>query len=257
MKPAARVLVFDIETSLAIYAAYPSNKPQFLSAENMLQDWFMICVGWQWEGSSKVNSVSVLDDPKRFKRCPTDDYHVVKRLHQVISEADAIVGHNMQRFDWKKFLSRVIYHKLPPLPQPKIIDTLKEVKRAAFSHNKLSFINKKLSISEKLHHDYDMWLKILNGDAKAVRNCVKYCRGDITSTMELYLRLKPYMPSGSLPNQNLWRADGIECCRACSGEEINKRGTRTTRTGKYQMYQCKDCGAWMQGRKSLKSVNIR
>lgn len=252
-----KTLIFDIETSLAIYAAYPSNKPQFLSHHNMIKDWFMICFSWHWEDHSKSHVYSLLDDMPRFQKDPSDDYAVVSKLHDIISDADAIVGHNMQRFDWKKFMSRVIYHKLPPLPQPKIIDTLKEAKRCAFSHNSLSHLTKHLNIELKDSHSPDMWMRIIQGDKEAVKECVKYCRQDVIATTELYKRLKPYMPSTALPNANLWRGDGVECCVACGSTDIINRGFRLRNSGKYKAYTCNCCGKWMQGKKNYKTVGIK
>ncbi len=193
---------------------------------------------------------------KRFKRDPFDDYHIVKTIHEVLSEADVIIGHNMQGFDWKKLMARIIYHNLPPLNPPKIIDTLKEARKFKFTSNKLSSLCKHLGIEQKLEHSKDMWLRILKGDQSAIREAVKYCRGDIVSTMALYKRLRPYMTT-TVVNQNLWRAKEIECCVACSSEHLKKNGFKVTTAGKFQAYLCMDCGKWMYGTKSIKRVSIK
>lgn len=256
MTPQPKTLVLDIETSLAIYAAYPSNKPQYLGHKNMLKDWFIICFGWQWEGADKVHKYSLLNDPKRFKHDPTDDYAVVKKMHEVISDCDAIVGHNMSRFDWGKFMARVIYHGLPPVTQPKIIDTLKQAKKFKFSHNSLDYLTKYLKISEKREHSGDMWLRILRGDKSAIKECIEYCGDDIPATMALYQRLKPHMPATALPNHNVWRGDGVDCCRACGSTDIIQQGWCYSRTTKKKQWRCKQCGSWSTSKKSVKTVLI-
>lgn len=254
-QPAPKTLIFDIETSPTVVATYGIHE-QHVTYDNVIREWFMICAAWQWEGSTKVNAVSLLDDEKRFKKDPFDDYHVVKTMHDILSEAEVIVGHNMQGFDWKKLVARMIYHKLPPLNPPKIIDTLKEARKFKFTSNKLSSLCKHLGLELKQEHAKDMWLRILKGETAAVKEAVKYCKGDISATVALYLRLRPYMAS-SVVNHNLWRGDGIECCPKCGGVHIVSRGFRLTTSGKYKRYQCQDCGAWCQGNKSVKRVSIK
>jgi len=254
-QPEPKTLVFDIETSLDILAAY-GLKEQYHSPSNIIQDWFVICVAWKWLGCKRVYDFSILDDIKRWVNDHSDDYAVVKRLHEVLSDAEIIVGHNVQNFDWKKFMARVIYHGLPPIDRPLIVDTLKEARKIAkFTSNKMDYLAKHLKIENKLHHAPDMWLRILRGEAAAVKEAVKYCRGDIATTEALYLRLRPYMASH--PNRNLWRGDGIECCPKCGGEHLNKHKARFTTTGKYMQYHCQDCGGYCQGTKRIKAVKIK
>lgn len=257
MKLGAKELFLDIENSLNIYAAYPSNKPQYLRPENLLQDWFIICLAWKWGEHGKVHDVSLLDDPKRFKKDHTDDYHVVKTVRDVLAECDMVCGHNLKKFDFRKITARIAFHGLEPLPPIKIVDTLKEAKRHDFSHNGLDFLTSKFGFDRKLSHDKNMWLRILKGEEKAIKEAVKYCRGDIPGLVKLYYKLRPYMPNSSVQNANLWRADGIECCPKCSSDDIMKRGTRPTLTGRYNRYQCNECGSWMQGNKAVKRTGIK
>ncbi len=254
-RPAPKAVIFDIETSLSVVATY-DLKPDYINPENIIHDWFMICFCWKWLGGSRIYDSSLLDDMKRYKKNPCDDYGVVKRLYEVLSEAEMMIGHNVASFDWKKFMARVIYHGLPPIDRPLVVDTLKEARKIAkFTSNKMSYLAKHLGVENKLHHAGDMWLRILRGEAAAVREAVTYCRGDIVTTEALYLKLRPYMMNH--PNQNLWRGDGIECCTNCSSDNVIGAGTRYTVAGKYQRYQCKDCGHWMRGTKTSKRVSIK
>jgi DNA polymerase elongation subunit (family B) len=254
--PEPRTIIFDIETSLDIIAAY-GLKEQYHSPNNIIQDWGMICFSWKWLGGSRIYDFSLVDDMKRFKKDPHDDYAVVKRLHEVLSDAEVMVGHNVQNFDWKKFMARVIYHGLPPIDRPMVIDTLKEARKIAkFTSNKMDYLARHLKIENKLHHAGDMWLRILRGEAAAVKEAVEYCRGDVRTTEALYLRLRPYM-SQSHPNMNIWRGNGIECCTKCGSDNLSNAGWRMTTTGKYQRIKCGDCGTHMQGTKRIKGVKIK
>lgn len=207
----------------------------------------MICFGWKWLGSDKVYTYSLTDDMKRFKKDPSDDFSVVKRLYDVIKCADIIVGHNMAGFDWKKFYARVIYYGLPPIAKPEIVDTLKQARKLAyFTSNKMAYLTKHLRIGEKPKHSSDMWLRILRGDAQAVQEAAIYCSGDVIETEKMYQRLLPYMEDH--PNVGLWRADGIDACRNCGSDHLAVGASRVTKSGKYKRYQCQDCGCWMKGK---------
>lgn len=252
-----KILICDIEISHDILASY-GLREQYHAPHNVLQDWFMICFAWKWLDGEAVHAYSLLSDPKRFRASHTDDRSVVTKLHSILSTADIVVGHNFDRFDWKKFMSKVIKYGLPPISKPVMIDTLKEARKmAAFTSNKLSYLNDFLDVEHvKQQHSNHMWLKILvAGDRKAIKECVTYCKGDIQATVDLYLKLRPYMDAH--PNYNLWKADGIECCPACGGEHLTKSKTRITRTGKYQQYQCQNCGKYCQGTKSIKRVTVK
>lgn len=216
----------------------------------------MICVAWKWLGGKRIYHASLLDDAKRFKKNPIDDYDVVSQLHELIQKADIIVGHNMARFDWRKFMARVIHHRLPPIARPLIVDTLKEARKvAAFTSNKMDYLAKHLGVEHKLHHAGDMWLRCLRGEAGAVKEAVEYCRGDITTTEAIYLRLRPYMENH--PNHNMFVAKGVACCRNCGSTHLVVNAHRTTLTHKYIQYKCEDCGKHSSGSKSVHKAVLR
>lgn len=255
-QPTPRTLIFDIETSHDILASY-GLREQYHSPESILQDWYIICAKWKWNGGKRIYGTSVLDDMKRFKKDNTNDYVVIKALHELMSDVDIVVGHNIHRFDWKMFYTRVMFHRLPPLKMPQFICTLKETKKISrHSSHSLKHLARYYKLtSQKIEHSRGMGIKILKGDIKATQECVDYCGGDIATTEEYYEFIKPYMIGH--PNLNLWRADGIECCVKCGDTDIQKRGFRTTVSGKFQSYQCQGCGSWMQGTRSIKRVAIR
>jgi hypothetical protein len=101
-----------------------------------------------------------------------------------------------------------------------------------------------------------MWMRIIRGEREAIKEAIPYCRGDIPPLVDLYNVLRPYTPSRRLPNMNLWRGVGIECCPKCAGENLQSRGFSITLSGRYHRFQCLDCGGWCQG-KAEKRVIIR
>jgi hypothetical protein len=257
--PAPKVLFMDEEISKTIYATYPSNKPQYLKHTDIIQDWFMICAAWRWRGAKKVNSVSLLDDSKRYKKNKFDDYHVVKTLRDVVAETDVLVGHNMANFDWKKLLERVIYHGMEPMPMPKIVDTLAMSRRVGFSYKNLDYLTKRLDISRKKDHSgNDMWMAIVQGQGEEpIKECVRYCKGDVPACEELFEKMLPYIGTSIGVNCNLVRGKGIMCCPKCSSLEYQKRGYIYTNVTQKQRYQCYDCKSWFTDGKTIRKAVMR
>jgi DNA polymerase III epsilon subunit-like protein len=257
--PGPQGLFIDIETSHLLLADYGIGRRDFrLQYDNVVSDWFMICASWQWVGGKRVYSTSLLDDEKRFKKDPHDDRHVVKALYDAVARADFLVGHNVAAFDWKKFYAKAMEYRLPPLARPVFVDTLKEARRVDFTSRKLADLCKKLGLRQKLDYPADMWLRILKGDAAAIREAVRYNRGDIPPLEDLYYFLKPYMQNH--PNHNVWRGDGVDCCPRCGNTEIKKDGKKYNQTTVRQQWRCldDDCRhVFLDGKTRLKSAKMR
>lgn len=239
-----KILIWDIETSLMGLASF-GLKNDYIQPSNILTDWHIICACWKELGKNKVYAVSTLDDPKRFARNPHDDYYVIKTLRDLIAGYDIIVHHNGDSFDIKKLNARIIYHRLPPLPPILMVDTKKEAcKIAKFSSNKLEYLAKHLGLENKLGTAPGLWLKVMRGDKKAIKDMVTYNKGDVVTLEQVYLALLPYMKS----HPNVARGDTFECPK-CGSDNVQLRGTITTRSGiTYHRYVCKECGAWSRTR---------
>lgn len=233
-----KIVLWDVEVS-GIVATTWNLYPESISHENLIDDWFMICVAWKELGKKKIEAVSVLDDPERFKRSHKDDYYVVKTVREMLEDVDILVAHN-QPFDLKMFNSRLIAHSLPPLPKILSVDTLKEVKKVArFTSHRLDFLGKKFTGEGKMHTPSGTWLKAMNGDEEAIKLMVKYNKVDIEVLEEVYNRLLPYMAS----HPNIAMPDTLNCPK-CNSNHVIKDGIRLRASGaRYQTYKCKECGA--------------
>ena len=244
------ILFWDIETSLMQMSLFSLYTNGYLNYKSILNDWYMLCASWKRLGDKKVQSVSLLDDPKRFKRDIADDYHVVKTMHEILGRADALIGHNGDKFDLKKFNARAIFHGFDPLPEIPTIDTLKIAKhKFNFTSNRLDYLAAYLRVGEKLHTSPDLWLRCLLGQKTAIRDMVKYNKVDVSVLERVYGKLAPFAPAKL--NMNLFGGKG---CPLCGSGHIQKRGTYITRTYKYQRYTCNDCGHGFRSAVSDKNV---
>lgn len=257
-----RILLYDIETGKG-YAKVPfyqlKQYSQYINPDYVERSVWMVCAAWKWLGQPYVASTSVLNDPERFKNCYWDDYHVVKTLHDLISECDILVAHNGDNFDWKMFRGRCLFHGLIPPPVPLMIDTLKIARKEfKFDSNALRFLAKHLNVTDKA--ESPDWDGVYNGDPEAIKYCEEYNRQDIRTLEGVYLKLRPYATNHANLNAIL---TGVHhhTCPKCSHWDQEARGYRYTKAGKYQQYRCRvqtgGCGGWSQNKKNLKEVTIR
>jgi hypothetical protein len=84
------------------------------------------------------------------------------------------------------------------------------------------------------------------GDNKAWSMMKKYQIQDVDLLVDLYEKLKPWIPSH--PNVNLYNQ--TSGCIVCGSKHIQSRGKSVTNTTVYQRFQCQDCGKWQRGSKS-------
>ena len=238
-----KVIIWDIETCFNIAAIFGLFEDR-TSPSNILKERYVICVAWKELNEKKTHAVSVLDDMPRFLKDPNDDYYVVKRIHEVLSGADAIVAHYGDAFDIKMFNSRVIYHKLPPLPNLIQIDTYKLAKsKFKFNSNKLDYLGTYLGVGKKMSTTPGLWMKCLQGNQSAIKEMVKYNKQDVDLLEDVYKILAPYTPN----KINRALISNTHVCPLCESSNLHKRGFTYTKTATWQRYNCTDCGHWSKG----------
>lgn len=237
-----KILLWDVENTHNIVATFGMWNVNIFH-ENILQEWFMVCASWKWLGDKNVTAVSLLDDPVRFRADHTDDYYVIACIHEVLMEADAIVAHNGDQFDLKKFNARAIKHGLSPVPPMVQIDTLKIAKaKFRFNFNKLDYLGHYLGVGQKINTDNQLWLDCLSGKRKAIREMVKYNIEDVNLLERVYNKLAPFIDTKL--NRNHFNVGERPVCPQCGEDSLQKRGFRLTRVARHQRFQCNDCGNW-------------
>ncbi len=243
-----KILYYDIETSLQTVAVFDLKYNDFIAPESIISERHLICAAWKWDGEKKVHTVSLLDDPKRYEADPHDDYHVVKTLHEVLSQADVVIGHNSDSFDNKYVETRILYHGLSPLAPITSIDTYKVAKsRFKFNSNKLDYLGGYLKVGRKKHTTSGLWMRVLHGDKNAIKEMVTYNKGDVSLLERVFLKLRPYIPNHM--SRELFGKTG---CPRCGSHKTQSRGVQRAITRIYQRFQCKDCGGWFRSLKAEK-----
>jgi predicted RNA-binding Zn-ribbon protein involved in translation (DUF1610 family) len=242
-----KTLLLDIETSPNIgytWGLYEQNVIEFID------EWKLLSVAYKWLDKDKVYAVGATNG--------LTEKDVLKEIHKAMSLADICIMHNGDRFDVRKLNARFVYHELPP-PEPyKTIDTLKVARKYfAFNSNKLTDLGKHLGLGEKVQTGgFQLWKDCMAGDERAFKKMIAYNKQDVVLLEKIYLKLRPYMTNH--PNVNVLddNDDNVLHCPACGQTRLQRRGFGTTISGKYQRYQCKDCGYWSRGR-TITTVNIK
>lgn len=240
-----KVLFLDLETT-PMTAHTWGLWDQNISINQILDHTEVMCFGAKWKGKDKVIFKSSHHHGKK---------EMLQEIHKLIDEADAVVGWNSAAFDMKHLNREFLEAGMFPPSPTKDIDLMRAVKaKFKFPSNKLDYVAQKLGVGAKVKHSgFDLWIKCMAGNNKAWKEMKEYQIQDVELLVELYDKLLPWIPAH--PNTALY--DDVEGgCTSCSSLRLERRGFAISSTGKYQRYQCKDCGSWMKGSKSEATAKL-
>ena len=239
-----KVLLIDIETTPMQVHTWGTWK-QRIGHEQVINDWFMLSYSAKWLFDSKMYS-SVLTPKEVLAK---DDSRISKELWKLFDQADILIGHNISGFDLPKAQTRFLLNKLSPPSPFQIIDTLKVAQKTfRFASNKLDYISQLMLNDRKLHTEYQLWLRCLEGDPKSLEDMLIYNRKDVLLLEEAYVFLRPYIKSH--PNMAIYQESLEPSCPNCGSANINECGHYTTTVNRYIAFRCKDCGAICRSRKT-------
>jgi hypothetical protein len=248
-----RVLTLDIETAPSLAYAWGLHD-QHIGLPQLVEPTTVLCFAAKWLDSPRVEFRSVYHDGHD---------EMVRRAHELMSEADAIVTFNGRSFDCKHLRREFILAGLtPPAPHADIDLYLAVRKQFRFLSNKLQHVAEQLGLGSKTKHTgFQLWVDCLTGDdatkAKAWRLMRAYNVQDVRLTEALYLKLLPWIPNH--PNAALHNAEHgvVSACQRCGSFNLQRRGYAVTTLGKYGRVQCTDCGAWGREAKRVAGADAR
>lgn len=257
----AKILLYDVESLPNICTAWQLGK-QYVTYENILRERELICCAYKWLGDKTVHSIAMKPDT-------AGDWEVIEHMHSIFSEADILVAHNGDRFDLPMFNARAAFYGLSPLPSIPSIDTLKVARKVfRFNSNRLDYLGAYLGCGRKLKTSLSLWLDILAGRQAlereaplednyytALNKMVRYNKQDVLLLEKVYLKLRPYMRNH--PNVSLYNTGIDFVCPNCGSDDIQARGYRVSRTGKYKRFCCNNCGGWSSTGVNEQKVELR
>lgn len=237
------VLIYDIETSPCLGWFWRSGKT-VIGAHQIRRPGKIICLSYRFT-HWKAGRVEHLKWSAK-----QSDEKMVKKFYDIAADADIIVGHNGDSFDKKWLNTRLAYYNVPTLKHTITEDTLKQTrKQFALPSFKLDFICKFFKIPGKLSTTTGMWERVLFDNCrKSLAEMVSYCDQDVLILDKLYHRIYPYVDHKI--NMAIYNNNPL-ACPECGGTNTHKRGFMYTRGGKFQRYQCTDCGNWFKDGRNL------
>lgn len=240
-----KVILLDIETS-PITAATFSLWPDSINHTHILKDWWIITICWKELGKKTIESVSVLDNKRGFNQDFSDDRYVIETFAKVLRDCDVAIGHNLKKFDLKKFNTRLIWHGLEPVPKPHVIDTLTDWKKiGSATSNRLDYLGRYFELGGKKATSKDLWVRAgINGEPDAISEMVRYCKRDVKLLEEFYLLMRPYMQTHPHIGAMMGR-DKNRSCPNCGSSKLIVSKTRYSTSGmKRVQCQCGTCHAY-------------
>ena len=166
-------------------------------------------------------------------------------IHQMMSEADAVITYNGDKFDLPKLQGAFLLQGLGPTPPVTSIDVVKAVRKFGFFVNRLAFIGPFLGVGAKIKHEgFELWVKVMEGNQPAQGRMARYCKQDVKLLEKLYLKVRPFIKDH--PHMGNVKAHQ---CGACQSTVVQSRGYRRTKSFRIQRLQCQTCGAWQDGKR--------
>ena len=170
----------------------------------------------------------------------------LKRIHRIMSQADIIVGHNVDNADVPWLRGDLhIEGQLPPLPPFKTVDTLKVLRREFKSgapFKGLDAFCQIVGLQAKTDH-YDrraMERAVTEKSTEDRARLVEYCAGDVVATQGLLDYLRPHIrnhPALFVDGEN-----AMNVCNRCGSADTlpnSKRYVANVLT--YTMLKCAHC----------------
>lgn len=234
-----RVLALDLETSpnvAHVWGLWQQN----VSIKQLLASTEVICFGARWIDEPDVVFRSVHHDGKEA---------MLAKVHEMLDEADAVMGWNSAGFDSKHLNREFIENGLLPPSPWKELDLMLAVKRVfRFPSNKLDYVAQKLGVGHKVQHSgHEMWIKCLAGDEEAWAEMKAYQIQDVDLLIDLWEKLRPWYKGPVFTAHG--ETESLSCSK-CGSTNLQRRGHQATVGGKYRKYQCQDCGGWSRSAKA-------
>lgn len=232
-----RGLVFDIET-IPGEAYFFQAKTRFIPHTMVKKPPIMACWAASWIDGKQVYSDYI--SPKEINA--RDDSRIVGSIAELMREADFVVAHHGDQFDIPWVRGRAWVHDLEPLGPVASLDTKKLSSRDfAMTHNNLDALLTVKDLGNKTKTDFSWWRDLVEldseGQAKAMRRMLRYCKRDTKKLKELLETMIPHV--NRLPR--LIDTTDTMICVYCASTNIHKRGKKRTKAYNYQQYQCNDC----------------
>ncbi len=187
--PNDKMLVYDIETSRVKAQLWWTGK-QYVNYKQVTSEPKIISISWKWVGEDKIYSATWDKN-----HC---DKKMIEEFLKYYNNASMVIGQNNNQFDNKWIQTRAAKHGLFVDRFVKSLDIYRLAKRQfrLISYS-MDYMAQYFGLTPKQEHEgIIMWEMVENGTKEQqkeyLKKMVEYNKGDIVTTEELYLTLRPY-----------------------------------------------------------------
>jgi len=233
-----KILMLDIET--APHKVYTWGLwDQNIGINQIVEPGYTLCWAAKWYNKKKMHFASVVGGNEKG---------MLEEVHDLISEADAVVHYNGTKFDMPTLNKEFLQESMPPPAPYHQIDLLRTMRQQfRLPSNKLDYVAQFLGLGSKVSHKgMPLWTGCMNGDPASWKTMEKYNKGDVILLERVYDRIKPWIKGH--PNHALYKDIGEPVCISCGSDHLQFRGEAHTKTMSYRRIQCMSCHAWMRQR---------
>ena len=240
----SKLLVLDIETRPAkVYTFQLLNTN--IGIEQVLEPGAIIAVGARWLDGTKEYYAAV-DYKDGVEVNPKQRRKMLEMAHSLLSESDAVITFNGDRFDLQKLRGEFAVHGLPPLCPTTSIDVRRTTSAMGFTSGKLAHVGPLLGCGRKRKHDgFTLWSDYLLGTAAARKEMKLYNLQDVHVLADVYKKVRPYIKNH--PNLG-YHSDSCPVCGSL--KEQRKGKPRFTPYFKVEQMQCRECQSWFDGKRT-------
>jgi hypothetical protein len=240
-----RILLFDIETTPALFAGYRLGKSH-ITYDQIVKRPQVLCISWAW-GDGKVQHASL--DMKKFdwyKKDDDADLELIKKFTAEARKATVVVGHNGRFFDVSFLRSRIVKYQIEDFNPTLIDDTYLSSKPIGFISHKLDDLGDYFGYGGKAEHGkgLEWWIEVIRGNKSILNKMMHYCDVDVIKLRKIYKHLKPYVKSSLNLAVFYERPDACPSCGQSSRPLIIRKYI-TTDAGKYPQLQCPVCTSYV------------
>lgn len=226
-----KLLHLDIEWKPAqafVWRMWKEN----ISPAQLIDEGGLLCFCANWDDSNDFMFFSEWDDGRSG---------MAQAALTLLTEADAVVTYNGDRYDLPKLRGEILLAGLSPPPSVTSIDVIRTIKGLGFVMNRLAYIGPLVGAGKKVTHEgFGLWKDVMAGSEKARKKMTKYCIQDVRMLKKLYHKVRPFI------KQHPHLGSSKHECGACGSNNVQKRGLRRTKFFQIQRVQCQNCGSWSE-----------